>query len=414
MNFFVYFIKRQFLRQLLAVFILFLFAQSYSFSQQPEQIQLEPSILLGLEQNNSFSDKNLSSTDIISLALEYSLCPLQSEEGGQCLKIYHSLENSAKEQLALLPQMEAADRLLHFIHSSILKKYREGCTRLNETLLTGNYNCVTASVLYFALARSLGLTVYGQETSVHAFCTVLIDGQKIDVETTNPYGFNPGVKKVVEQSENSRKYTVIPKKYYSNRREISDRAMATLTGKNVASDLNDTGDYETAIPLEISRLEFLKLTDDSELKTAKADLDTLTCNYALELSKNGMEESALGFMEQICQKYGESQNLQKMYDNIAYNQAANLLNNRQESIARQSFEQHRRNISPSMQTKIDTMITKQVLHTHEISVHNQITPMFNNGDYKKVKEILTEALQKNPSSSLLKKDLQIVNRALSL
>ena len=75
MNFFVYFIKRQFLRQLLAVFILFLFAQSYSFSQQPEQIQLEPSILLGLEQNNSFSDKNLSSTDIISLALEYSLCP---------------------------------------------------------------------------------------------------------------------------------------------------------------------------------------------------------------------------------------------------------------------------------------------------------------------------------------------------
>lgn len=411
---FTNFIKRQFLRQLLAVFILFLFAQFYSFSQQLPQIQLDPSILLGLEQNNSFLEKNLTPTDIISLALEYSLCPLQSEEGGQCLKIYQSLENSAKEQFAFLPQMEAADKLLHFIHSSLLKKYREGCTRLNETLLTGNYNCVTASVLYFALARSLGLTVYGQETSIHAFCSVLIDGQKIDVETTNPYGFNPGVKKVVEQTENPQKIYGYSQKYYSNRREISDRAMATLTGKNIASDLNDKSDYETAIPLEISRLEFLRLTDDSELKTAKNDLDTLTCNYALELSKNGNEEPALSFIDQVCQKYGTSQNLQKMYDNIAYNLAANLLNNRQEAPARKSFEQYRKNISPSMQTKIDTMITKQVLHTHEITVHNQITPMFNNGDYKKVKEILEQALEKNPSSSLLKKDLQIVNKALSL
>ncbi len=67
-----------------------------------------------------------------------------------------------------------------------------------------------------------------------------------------------------------------------------------------------------------------------------------------------------------------------------------------------------------MQIKIDTMITNQVLHTHEITVHNQITPMFNNGEYKKVKEILESALVQNPSSSLLKKDLQIVNRALSL
>lgn len=411
---FTNFIKRQFLRQLLAVFFLFLFAQVYSFSQQSPQIQLEPSILLGLEQNNSFLEKNLTSTDIISLALEYSLCPLQSEEGGQCLKIYQTLENSAKEQFAFLPQMEAADKLLYFIHSSLLKTYREGCTRLNETLLTGNYNCVTASVLYFALARSLGLAVYGQETSIHAFCSVLMDGQKIDVETTNPYGFNPGVKKVVEQTENSRKYTVIPKRYYSNRREISDRAIATLTGKNVASDLNDKSDYETAIPLEISRLEFLKLTDDSELKTAKNDLDTLTCNYALEQSKNGNEEPALSFIELVCQKYGTSQNLQKMYDNIAYNMAANLLNNRQETPARKSFEQYRKNISPSMQTKIDTMITKQVLHTHEITVHNQITPMFNNGEYKRVKKILEQALEQNPSSSLLKKDLQIVNKALSL
>lgn len=409
MIFFINFIKNRFL----PVFLL-LFAGFNSFSQSFQQIQLEPSILFGLDKNDSSLDENLSSIDIISLALEYSLCPLQTKEGQDCLKIYQNLENSVKEQFSKLSQMQAADKLLYFIHSSILKKYREGCTKLNETLLTGNFNCVTASVLYFALARSLNIEIFGQETSVHAFCTVLIDGQKIDVETTNPYGFNPGVKRIVEQSENSRKFTIIPKKYYSGRRQISDRAMATLTGKNVASDLNDKNDYKTAIPLEISRLEFLKLTDDSELKTAKNDLDSLTCNYALELSKKNQETQALGFIEQVCQKYGTSQNLQKTYDNTAYNLTVNLLNNRQENLARQSFEQHRKNISQAMQTKIGTMISKQVLHTHEITVHNQITPMFNNGEYKKVKEILENALIQNPSSSLLKKDLQIVNRALSL
>ncbi len=393
--------------------ILFLFVPLFAFSQNAEQIQLEPSILLGLEQNNSFLDEKLSSTDIISLALEYSLCPVQSEEGQKCLKNYQTIENSAKEHFAKLSKMEAADKLLYFIHSSALKKYREGCTKLNETLLTGDYNCVTASVLYFALARSLAIDVYGQETSVHAFCSVVIDGQKIDVETTNPYGFNPGVKKVVEQNENSRKFAVIPKKYYSARRQISDRAMATLTGKNVASDLNDKNDYKTAIPLEISRLEFLTLTNDSELKTAKNDLDTLTCNYALELSKKNKETQALDFIDQVCQKYGKSTSLQKMYDNISYNLVANLLNNRQESTARRSFEQYRKNISPAMQNTIDTMITKQVLHTHEITVHNQITPMFNNGDYQTVKKLLEEALMQNPSSSLLKRDLQLVKKALS-
>ncbi len=406
---FIKFIKNRFL----PVFLL-LFAAFYSFSQGFQQIQPEPSVLFGLDKKDSSLDEKLNSIDIISLALEYSLCPLQSQEGQKCLKIYQNLENSVKEQFSELSEMEVADKLLYFIHSSILKNYREGCTKLNETLLTGNFNCVTASVLYFALARSLELEVFGQETSVHAFCTVLIDGQKIDVETTNPYGFNPGVKRIVEQSENSRKFTIIPKKYYSGRRQISDRAMATLTGKNVASDLNDKNDYKTAIPLEISRLEFLKLTNDSELKTAKNDLDSLTCNYALELSKKNQETQALDFIEQVCQKYGTSQNLQKMYDNTAYNLTVNLLNNRQENLARQSFEQHRKNITQAMQTKIDTMITKQVLHTHEITVHNQITPMFNNGEYKKVKEILENALIQNPSSSLLKKDLQIVNRALSL
>ena len=401
------------------LFLLLLFCL-YPLFSVPAFPSLEPSITTGLfpgtEQNQEMHIKdiqNLTPREIILVALEYSLCPAESEEGQSCLKKYESIEKSARKQFAGLEQMEVAEKVLRFLYDSLLVKYRAGCTRLNETLLTGEYNCVTASILYLALASSLGLEVYGQETQFHAFCTVYIDGTAYDVEATNPYGFNPGVKKVIEKTENSRKFVTIPKKYYADRRQVSANAMATLTGKNIASGLNDSGDYENAIPLAVSRIEFLRQTDDSEQKTALKDLATLVSNYSITLNRSGNYTQALDFIETVNEKYPLSAELQTAYDNSAYNLAATLLNENKDEDARSSFEGRRAKISPSMQSKIDRMITAQVLHRHEVNVHNQITLLFNGGNYTEAKQILEEALKTNPSSTMLKKDLQIVNRALS-
>lgn len=371
---------------------------------------LEPSILTGLGQS---ATAEMTSMQIVQTAIEYSLCPLGSDEERQCLEKYAALEKSAQEQLAFLPKMEAAEKILALMYESVLDRYKADSTRLNTTLLTGEYNCVTASVLYLALATSLGIDARGQETTVHAFCTVYIDGQKIDVETTNPYGFNPGVKKAVGGTENSRRYAVVPRRYYSGRREISARAMATLTGKNVASDLNDAEDYETAIPLEISRLEFLSITNDSETGTAKSDLDTLVCNYAMLLSKSQRNEEALDYIDLVADKFGYSAELHRTYGNVLYNEAVNLTNDRKYEEARSFFEERKEGADSAMQSRIDRMITSGRLKYHEVSVHNQVVPLFNGGNYEEAKAILEEALKQNPESSVLKRDLQQVNRALS-
>lgn len=387
-------------------FVLLTFCAAELFSAP----SLEPSILTGLDQS---ATAEMTSMQIVQTAIEYSLCPPGSDEERQCLEKYAALEKSVQEQLAALPKMEAAEKILALMYESVLYRYKADSTRLNTTLLTGEYNCVTASVLYLALATSLGIDARGQETTVHAFCTVYIDGQKIDVETTNPYGFNPGVKKAVGGTENSRRYAVVPRRYYSGRREISARAMATLTGKNVASDLNDAEDYETAIPLEISRLEYLSITDDSETGTAKSDLDTLVCNYAMLLSKAMRNVEALDYINQVADKFGYSAELRRTYGNVLYNEAVNLTNDRKYEEARSFFEERKDGADSTMQSRIDRMITSGSLKYHEVSVHNQVVPLFNGGSYEDAKAILEEALKQNPESSVLKRDLQQVNRALS-
>ncbi len=375
---------------------------------------LEPSIKIGLDDSSFELNNNLSSVQMISVALEYSLCPLESEEGQSCLKKYLDLEKSAVKEFSSLKKIDAAEQLLAFMYETALFKYKKEVTKINVTLLTGEYNCVTASVLYCALAKSLGIDVYGQETTLHAFCSVYIDGQKIDVETTNPYGFNPGVKKTVAQTQNSRKYAVVPKKYYSGHRQIMAPAMATLTGKNVASDLNDQDDYETAIPLEVSRLRFLQKADDAEVKTAKEDLDTLVCNYAITLNKQQKTQEAFDYVLKVIDTFGTSDQLQRTLDNAVYNSAVNMLNEYKDEEALSYFESNKEYMSPAMAQKTEKMISSQILKNKEIEIHNQVVPLFNAGEYIKVKEILEEALKENPSSLMLKKDLQLVNRALGL
>lgn len=59
------------------------------------------------------------------------------------------------------------------------------------------------------------------------------------------------------------------------------------------------------------------------------------------------------------------------------------------------------------------MIDGQILKKHEISVHNQVVPLFNTGKFYEAKSILEKELAQNPESPLLKKDLQTVKKALA-
>ena len=130
------------------------------------------------DEKQNILGQNLTSRQIIQTALEYSFCPVESEEGLSCLKKYDSLEKAVKKQFSSLEKIDAAEKLLLFLYDVALYRYEEDATRLNTTLLTGSYNCVTASILYLALARSLEIEACVQETNIHAYCSVFIDTKK--------------------------------------------------------------------------------------------------------------------------------------------------------------------------------------------------------------------------------------------
>lgn len=80
-----------------------------------------------------------------------------------------------------------------------LKESREGApngyaieqSRLMGIFETGEFNCISASLLYAVLVRHFGLELQGVMLPSHAFIQLnLEDGRQIDVETTSPAGYD--------------------------------------------------------------------------------------------------------------------------------------------------------------------------------------------------------------------------------
>jgi len=81
--------------------------------------------------------------------------------------------------------------LFEAMHKEILtKSYSLDCTELSKVMQTGQFNCVSATVLFNVLAEKAGLDVYALEMPGHALSRVRFpDGSNMDIETTAPTWF---------------------------------------------------------------------------------------------------------------------------------------------------------------------------------------------------------------------------------
>ncbi|MCL2117769.1 MAG: tetratricopeptide repeat protein [Planctomycetaceae bacterium] len=71
------------------------------------------------------------------------------------------------------------------LHGRLLTgKYDVACTNLAQAIDTGDFNCVSATVLFHAMAQQAGFDVCGLEMRGHALSRVRFDQQVIDLETT--------------------------------------------------------------------------------------------------------------------------------------------------------------------------------------------------------------------------------------
>lgn len=377
---------------------LILLLSSYLFANDFPSI--EPSVTI------NFTEENFSPEQLFLTAMEFSLCSQNDELGKTIITKYKEMEKVVKSsEFTKLPEIERGEKVLKYIHDELLKKYEEGTASMTVTFSTGSYNCVTSSILFLCLAKAAGLNVKGQKTNIHALCSVYINDKKIDVETTNYYGFNPGERKTIEKTENSHRYTYVPKKYYAGRKEISDKAFVTLTGKNIVSELNDTNEYNGAIPLAASRLDFLKTENQKEILDVRADFDTVVTNYAINLTKQNKTLEAIDFLEQVENRWGSSGAISKTYFNAVYNTVVNYLNSGDVANAKKIYEQKKNNIQNDNASKILKNINRFV----EVEYHNKFADAINSKNLEQAKEVLEEALKELPNSQVLKKDLNYLN-----
>lgn len=339
------------MKKLFSAFLTFLLLPFLCFPASVEFPSLEPLFV---------SEKTSSEylpLQIIQDSLRFSGCAENSSVWQSCVEKYNFLQAKlAEDEFRNLPEIQKAEKILSIMYENLLVQYQEKQTRLDVMFQNGTYNCVSSSLLYMALAKSAGLSVVGVKTPAHAFCSVFVDGEKIDVETTNPLGFNPGRTQILEKSGNSMRYAVIPKKNYSNRRDVSEKTFISLVGANLTSFYVEKNDYKNAVPMGATVLLFRNGENDFEVSDAKDVFDVPALNFSVILEKNGLYAESVEWILAVAARYGMDSKIQASLNAALNNAVADFCNRNDFAAARQVFEVCRNFVSPDFMFQAQKMI----------------------------------------------------------
>lgn len=249
---------------------------------------------------------------------------------------------------------ERAEHILTFMYREILTRYVSLQTRFDRALATGEYNCVSSSVLYMYFALNAGLEVWGNETTDHAFCTVRIDGKTIDVETTNPHGFDPGSPKPLSSTRaDTSRYLVVPRTTYRNRQRITERRLLSLIYQNRMADLARNKQYKEAAELAVDAYTLERHTRPTN------ELVNNLLNYPIDLSGRGQHRQALDFAVSLVQHYGNHTKFIDFVHGTAQNAVSQHLQNNEFDEARSFLLANSSHLNP---VRFDELFQSVLMH----------------------------------------------------
>ncbi|MEW5817731.1 MAG: hypothetical protein AB1798_20345 [Spirochaetota bacterium] len=429
----------------------------------------------------------LSVDELIEGALRLS--GTQDDKLDQLKKKMHNYVGGVKTSVAGFKELyDVGNGVLEYMHKYILREYSEFQTRLDVLLETGGFNCVSSAVLFMILGRAVGLTVQGVSTADHVFCSVIIDGTAIDVETTNPYGFDPGTKREFFDAFGNTGYTYVPPGNYRLRNSTGEKGLLSFILQNRISMLEKKNAFAESIELASNRYALLKN------ESAYKDMVREFINYAAYLNQKGEYAEALDFLDTLRALYGEDDLYIPIANILVYNQAVEDINAMEYQAARAALDKRVKNkdIAEKEYHRLLAMISEreaynavqklafdealrvvQRLYTtgslqddkyreyvvylfgkkaEDTAVedgwlkaaevlkagvsligqdqrlvnawngyranfanesHNKFADLFNSRKFKEAKALLESALENVPDSTLLQKDLKIVNEQLS-
>ena len=334
------------LKAIFFVFVISLFCKVFVFAQNHPNIEpvfLPEDVLVNPKATSLTADQ------VFELSLLFSECSLDSAEALRCINQFEDIKAKVTSPAFMELGMEERGRaVLKLLYEDYLTAYSFNQTRVNEALQTGVYNCVSSALLYMAAAKAAGLDVRGQKTTEHAFCSIYVPGsksgqlRKIDVETTNPYGFNPGSREEIENEDKIKGYYVVPKKYYANRQEVSDKAFAGLIAGNICSYRIEQNDYKRAVPLGAARYELVRQEKTSATNQIRRDFDVLAANYVnTDVADAARFEEYVNWYTSFIDRWGMTDFLQKAMDTALYNLLVLCFQEKDYQQAAQVFEKYK-------------------------------------------------------------------------
>ncbi|MDR0465254.1 MAG: hypothetical protein LBG94_09125 [Treponema sp.] len=276
---------------------------------------------------------------------------------------------------------ERAEYILNYMHRNILRTYSLYQTRIDNIFTQGSFNCVSSAVLYMILCESAGISTSGVITREHAFVMVHIDGQDIDVETTNRYGFDPGNRREFhDQFGRVTGFTYVPAQNYRDRQSISKIEMISLILNNRIADLERRNNFADAVPLALDRAALLlgdSLAAIGEsaysghlFSDPRKDLMDRLFNYAGTLLRANREEDGINWALSVSSVYPDIDRWNDYLHAAVNNRITRFLRELRIMEARNFLENNKAIITNEKYTGFDTAIIETDLLNRANRINN--------------------------------------------
>lgn len=249
---------------------------------------------------------------------------------------------------------DTATAVLDYMHRRFLSAYVERQTRLDTLLSTGRYNCVSSAVLYLILGTAVGLDIDGVMTVDHAFCAVRVGVERVDVETTSPYGYDPGSKKEFQDSfGRTTGFAYVPARNYRDRSRVGRMELVSLILTNLVADAEAAGRFADAVGLYVDRWALL----GGGPGQAFEDLVVRLTNYGASLAKAGRDEEAIAWAERAIETFGSHRRWEDFLSSAVNNLVVRLLRAGKIAEARSRLEALRDAISRPVVLDLDQAVS---------------------------------------------------------
>jgi tetratricopeptide (TPR) repeat protein len=183
-----------------------------------------------------------------------------------------------RQLLAANPEQPAAETLFTYLHTHVLTgRFSADCHSIARALSSGNYNCLSGTILFIGLAERCGVPANAVLAPTHVFVRANVRGSEQDIETTVPSWFRETV-----ASREQRLAAALGNSVASHRRDISSTELLAVVYYNRGVEAFARRDFAAATA---SNLVALRLDNDNA--SARDNLLAAINNWAIQSAKRG-------------------------------------------------------------------------------------------------------------------------------